>query len=208
MSALRSTARSAGFTLIELLVAIAIAAVFSFLALAVLNRVIVQEAAAREHAERWREIQLAFRVITQDLAQVHPRPTRDETGESYQPSFLAGPNAPFPLEFSRGGWANPARFPRGNVLRVAYQWEGDTLVRFHWPVMDRTLATVPVRTELLTGVEDIEVRFLDAGGEWHTEWPPLQLSGPERFVIRPRAVEVGIELADYGKVWRLVETSG
>lgn len=200
--------RSAGFTLIELLVAMAIVAVIGVMALGGLSRVIEQQTIAREHAERWREVQLAMRVIAQDLAQVHPRPTRDETGETYQPSFLASPNAQFALEFSRGGWANPARFARGSVLRVAYDWEGDTLVRFHWPVMDRTLATVPVRTELLTRVANIEVRFLDAGGEWHTEWPPLQMNGPDRFVVRPRAVEFGVELDDYGTLWRLVETTG
>lgn len=200
--------RERGFTLIELLVAMAIVAVIGVMALGGLSRVIEQQTIARDHAERWREVQLAMRVIAQDLAQVHPRPTRDETGETYQPSFLASPNAQFALEFSRGGWANPARFARGSVLRVAYDWEGDTLVRFHWPVMDRTLATVPVRTELLTRVANIEVRFLDAGGEWHTEWPPLQMNGPDRFVVRPRAVEFGVELEDYGTLWRLVETTG
>jgi general secretion pathway protein J len=112
------------------------------------------------------------------------------------------------LEFSRGGWANPAGFARGTVLRVAYDWEDDTLVRFSWGVMDRTLATVPSRTELLEGVSDIEIRFLDAGGEWHFEWPPLRMQGPQRFVIRPRAVEVAVDLEDFGRVWRLVETSG
>ena len=39
--------------------------------------------------------------------------------------------------------------------------------------MDRTLATLPIRTELLDGVTDVEIRFLDAAGEWHLEWPPL-----------------------------------
>ena len=81
-------------------------------------------------------------------------------------------------------------------------------MRFHWPVMDRTLSTVPVRTELLEGVENVEVRFLDSGGEWHLDWPPLGMAGPQRLVVRPRAVEFAIELEDFGRVWRLVETSG
>ena len=80
-----------------------------------------------------------MRLITQDLAQLHPRATREELGESYQPSLLADPSAQFALEFSRGGWANPAGLPRGTVLRVAYDWEDDKLVRWHWAVMDRTL---------------------------------------------------------------------
>jgi general secretion pathway protein J len=108
---------------------------------------------------------------------------------------------------SRGGWANPAGFPRGTVLRVAYAWEQDVLIRFHWPVADRTLATPPLRTELMSGVNNLEVRFLDASGQWHFEWPPLDMSGPARNVARPRAVEFSVELEGLGRVWRLVETS-
>jgi general secretion pathway protein J len=206
MTARRS--REAGFTLIEMLVAMAIVAIIGVMALAGLSEVINQQTIARERAQRWQAIQLAMRVIVQDLSQLQPRATREELGESYQPSLLADPNAQFALEFSRGGWANPGGFTRGTVLRVAYDWEEDKLVRFHWPVMDRTLSTPPVRTELLDGVDNVEVRFLDSGGEWHLDWPPLGMGGPQRLVARPRAVEFAIELEDFGRVWRLVETSG
>ena len=199
---------SRGFTLIELLVAIAILAVIGVMALVGLNRVIDQQTAAREHTERWQEIQLAMRLVTQDLAQLHPRATREELGESYQPSLLADPSAQFALEFSRGGWANPAGLPRGTVLRVAYDWEDDKLVRWHWAVMDRTLSTPPVRTELLDGVTNVEVRFLDTAGEWHLDWPPLDRRGPQTLISQPRAVEFTLELMDLGRVFRLVETSG
>jgi general secretion pathway protein J len=207
-----------GFTLIELLVAMAIVAVIGVMALGGLTHVINQQTIGRERSQRWQKIQFAMRVIVQDLSQLQPRPTRDELGEAYQPSLLASPTAQFGLEFSRGGWANPGGFARGTVLRVAYDVEenddkdaaiaGSVLVRFHWPVMDRTFGTPPVRTELLEGVEDIEVRFLDSAGQWHLDWPPLQTSGPQSWVLRPRAVEFAIELKDFGRVWRLVETSG
>jgi general secretion pathway protein J len=198
-----------GFTLVELLVAIAIVAIIGVMAFVGLSRVIEQQAAAREHTERWHKIQLAMRLVTQDLAQLHPRPTRDELGETYRPSIYADPSAQFALEFSRGGWANPAGVPRGTVLRVAYDWEEDKLVRFHWGVMDRTLSTPPVRTELLDRVTNVEVRFMDQAGEWHIDWPPLdRRSGPESLIARPRAVEFAIELEDVGRVWRVVETSG
>jgi general secretion pathway protein J len=199
---------SRGFTLIELLVAVAIVAIIGVMALVGLNRVIDQQALARERTERWQEIQLAMRLITQDLAQLHPRATREELGENYQPSMLADPSAQFALEFSRGGWANPAGVQRGTVLRVAYSWEDDKLLRWHWAVMDRTLSTPPVRGEILDGVTNIEVRFRDAAGEWHLEWPPLDRRGPQSLITQPRAVEFAIELSDFGRVFRLVETSG
>lgn len=196
----------AGFTLIELLVAMAIVAIIGVMALTGLSRVIDQQAAASERSGRWREVQFAMRMVQQDLVQIHPRATRDETGSSFVPSVVAGPNQQFALELSRGGWSNPAGFTRGNVLRVAYDWEDDLLVRYYWPVMDRTLATPPVRTELLTGVTSVEVRFLDAGGEWHPQWPPIGM-GAAGLTARPRAIEFGVEIDGLGEVWRLVETS-
>lgn len=199
--------RHLGFTLVELLVAMAIVAVIGIMALSGLSKVIDQQIIAAEHAERWRQVQLAMRIIAQDLAQAHPRPTREETGNGYRPSFIADPTAQFALELSRGGWSNPGGFPRGSVLRVAYDWEEDLLVRFHWPVADRTLATPPIRTELLTGVTNVQVRFLDSAGQWHLEWPPIGAAGSGQYVSRPRAVEFVVELEDFGEVWRLVETS-
>jgi general secretion pathway protein J len=210
-------ARVRGFTLVELLVAMAIVAVIGVMALTGLTTVIRQRDIAEERTQRWQQIQLAMRLIEQDLSQAQPRLTRDELGETYQPSLVANPNAQFALEFSRGGWANPGGFARGTVLRVAYNVEEqqetkngrrvthNVLVRLHWPVMDRTLATVPVRTNLLDKVENIEVRFLDSGGEWQTEWPPLRMTGPQRYVIRPRAIEFVVELEDLGRISRMVE---
>jgi general secretion pathway protein J len=197
-----------GFTLIELLVAVAIVAIIGVMAFVGLSRVVNQQTLARERSERWQEIQLTMRLIMQDLSQMHPRATREELGESYQPTLLADPSAQFAVEFSRGGWANPAGVSRGTVLRVAYNWEEDKLIRWHWGVMDRTLSTPPVRTELLDGVENVEVRFLDTAGEWHLDWPPLDRRGPQSLISRPRAVEFAIELTDFGRVFRLVETSG
>ena len=200
--------RPRGFTLIELLVAMAVVAVIGVMAMTGLSEVIHQQTLARERAARWQAIQLAMRVIVQDLAQLQPRATRDELGEAYMPSLLADPNGQFALEFSRGGWANPGGFPRGSVLRVAYNFEDDKLVRYHWPVMDRTTATPPVRTQLLDGVSNVEVRFLDGTGMWQLDWPPVQMGGPQRLIERPRAVEFAIELKDFGRVSRLVETTG
>jgi general secretion pathway protein J len=196
-----------GFTLVEVLVALAIVAIIGIMALEGLSEAMQQQSRTSERTERWREVQLAMRIVMQDLAQLHPRPTREELGDSFKPSLLASPTAQFPLELSRGGWSNPGGFARGTVLRVAYAWEDDALLRFTWPVADRTLATPPQRTELLTGVTNLEVRFRAQSGEWFSEWPPAQLAGSMRYVSAPRAIEFAVELDDFGRVWRLVETS-
>jgi general secretion pathway protein J len=207
----RCRRHSTAFTLIELLVAMAIVAIIGAMAFGGINLVMDQHEIARERTERWRDIQLAMRLIVQDLAQLHPRPMREEFGEGHLPALLSTASSQFALEFSRGGWPNPAGFPRGTVARVAYDWEGDVLVRYHWPVMDRTPDVVPARTELLDGVIGIETRFLDRGGNWQIQWPTLDIAGgggAQQNINRPRAVEILIELEDYGRIWRIVETSG
>jgi hypothetical protein len=74
--------------------------------------------------------------------------------------------------------------------------------------MDRTSATPPVRTELLDGVSNVEVRYLDGSNMWQLDWTPVGMGGPQRLIERPRAVEFAIELKDFGRVSRLVETTG
>ena len=208
-----------GFTLIELLVAMTIVAIIGVVGLTGIRNVIEQQAIAEQRAERWREIQLAMRIVVQDLSQVHPRITRDEQGLGARASFLADPTHQFALEFSRGGWTNPAGFPRGTVLRVAYDIEDDTLVRFYWPVADRTLATAPTRQELLTGITAMDVTYFEDNGNQSLDWPPLNTGGSLRApndgglpapngggsIDRPRAVEFALELEDLGRVWRLIE---
>jgi general secretion pathway protein J len=117
--------RARGFTLIELLVAMAIVAVIGVMAMTGLSEVIHQQTLARERAARWQSIQLAMRVIVQDLAQLQPRPTRDELGEAYMPSLLGGSERPVRSRVQPRRLAKPGGFARGTVLRVAYNFEDD-----------------------------------------------------------------------------------
>jgi len=198
--------QSRGFTLIEVLVAVAIVAIIGVIGLTGLTRVIDQQEIATAQAERWREIQLAMRMLVQDLSQAHPRVTRDETGVEREYSFLADPTHQFALEFSRGGWSNPTGFPRGTVLRVAYDIEDDVLVRFYWPVTDRTITTPPGRNEVLEGVLEMQVVYIDADGNESPDWPPL-INGQitAGLTDRPRAVRLMLDLEGLGQVWRLIE---
>lgn len=202
-----------GFTLIELMVAIAILAIISAIAFVGLSRVIDGSETAREHVEEWQKVQLAFRLITQDLAQIHPRTTRDELGDQLKGALIASPLEPYDVEFSRGGFANPVGLPRGTVLRVAYNLEADELVRYYWPVTDRTLGTTPFRRVLLEGVTRFEMTFLTQDGEGNIDWPPLNRQNQAsqtvtNLTLLPRAVRVDVELEGLGAIWRLIEVGG
>ena len=89
------------------------------------------------------------------------------------------------VELSHGGWPNGAGTPRGTVQRVVYRLEEGKLFREHWTVMDATLATPPVRRELLDRVERVDIRYLTNGREWIAEWPPFNNTGDLGSVHSP-----------------------
>jgi general secretion pathway protein J len=196
-----------GFTLLEVLVAIAIFAVISVLAYGGLTTVLQQRELVEARTGEWRDLQMAMQLVSRDLRQLHPRPVRDEIGDRYEPALLSRPGAAFALELTRGGWTNPGALPRSTLQRVAYRIEDGRLVRIYWPVLDRTLATEPLVTVLLDGVDALELRLLDRQGTWHGQWPPVGTDGDAALQTLPRAVEFALETERFGRVWRLLETS-
>ena len=61
---------------------------------------------------------------------------------------------------------------------------------------------------LLDQVRTVSLRFMDQNQSWHEQWPPLGYSGPDALRLRPIAVEITLDLEDWGKIVRLVEVSG
>ncbi len=123
---------------------------------------------------------------------------------------LNGGNLPI-VSFTRGGWTNPAGLPRSELQRVSYTIENGALMRSYTPQLDATLAVTPIRRKLLDHVKRFGLRFMDDGHNWKTEWPPPTLgTGPQGVMlrIRPVAVEVMIELDDWGILMRHIETAG
>jgi general secretion pathway protein J len=89
---------------------------------------------------------------------------------------------------------------------VGYRVEDGILIRSYWPVVDRLLEEEPVETELLDGVSEFRIRFLDANGEWAEQWPAQETAAVPRLL--PRAVEIVLELDDWGQLIRLIEVAG
>ena len=200
--------RQGGFTLVELIVAVTIFFIMSALLYAMLDGVRRQLGFAEEAGDSLRELHYAMRRIGMDLSQLQPRPVRNELGSGWKNAVETG-DGTNTIEVSVGGWRNPMVQPRGSVQRVAYLLDGDVLTRLHWPVLDRTLALEPLRVDLLTGVRELRVRFLDANGEWSEQWPPFGAgSGPADTRLRPRAIELLIDHEYWGEIARIIEISG
>jgi type II secretion system protein J len=109
------------------------------------------------------------------------------------------------VAFTRTGWANPAGIQRPALERVSYRLENGTVRRLHWPVLDATEATAPIKRDLLDHVKSITFRFLTDARQWTDQWPPLGNAGTAGLRMRPLAIEVTIELEDWGRIRRVIE---
>jgi general secretion pathway protein J len=199
---------TAGFTLLELLVAMAIFAILGTLALSGYTELQRQSEYAEQRLERMREVQRAVQTIGQDLAQIEPRPIREPLGETRLPAVLAVDSVEYGLQFTRAGWSNTAGLARPTLQRVGYRLDPEGLWRDHWAVLDRTLVLEPTRQKLLGNVRDVRFRFMTPNREWVDRWPASDDPVGADDRARPAAVEVILELEDWGEIRRLIEVAG
>lgn len=191
-----------GFTLLEMLVALAIFAVLSVLAYDGLKNMIYSRDQVEKESERLSSLQITVTRLSRDLVQAVNRPIRNEYGNE-RPAFLFRSFSGEGLEFTRTGWRNPAAHPRSHLQRVAYRLKEDKLLRDSWPVLDRGPGQSPFTRTLLDRVNSFQPRFLDQLGNWQEQWPP---SGSSSGAL-PRAVEITLNLEDWGRIRRLVVLS-
>jgi len=194
-----------GFTLMELLVALAIFSLLAAMAYGGLRMVLDSRDQVDHMARRLGELQMAFTVLERDVEQALPRPIRDEYGDR-QPPMRGGSSDEGLLEFTHAGWRNPADQARSHLQRVAYRIEDTQLLRDAWPVLDRAQDSAPQRFSLIKNVETVSLRFLDDKLQWHQDWPVQAV--PADAAELPRAIEISIELTDWGTVTRLFRVPG
>ena len=197
-----------GFTLLEVLIAVAIFVIVGALAMGGYNELIKQSDIVERNNVRSRQVQSGMQRIAQDFATLEPRPIREPLGESFQPAFRADARTEQLAEFTHSSWSNPAGLPRSTLQRVMYRVEDNKLRRDYWYVLDRTMAGEPASAVLIDKVERASLRFLDSNRRWHEQWPPLGYSAPDVLRLRPVAIEVTLELEDWGEIKRLIEVAG
>jgi len=226
-----------GFTLIELLVALFICTIVFAMGYGALNQALSHREHLEEQAQRLLAVQQAMRTIEQDLSLMQPRPMRDPVGSGELAPLVFNANALLAsqsggsstndasqgapvyatalqnalINFTRGGWANPAGVPRSELQRVGYVLRDHKLVRQYVPVLDADGTTLLQEATLLGDVESIGLRFMDGSLAWSSTWPTkITLTGPATDLVRlrPVAVEVTLRLKDYGTLKRIIEVGG
>lgn len=202
-----STRRSSGFTLVEVMVALAIFGMLAAFAYGTLGQTLANAEILTDRMARLQSVQRTVRYLTEDFMQLAPRPVREDLGENLGPALHTNVQSDFAVELTHGGWSNPATLPRGTLQRVAYRLEEGELVRYHWPVLDRTLSNEPAGRVLLDEVDSILFRFMQDNGDWTDQWPPENRPGLLGSRQRPRAVEITLVLADETEIRRLLEVA-
>ena len=200
-----------GFTLVEIMIAVLISAILSVMAFEAMQQAMNNRERVRAASQRVRDVQNTMRSFVQDFSQLAPRPVREPLGGEFQPAVLARTTGSTEVTFTRGGWMNPAGLSRSTQQRVRYVLRDGKLYREYWMVLDATLEPQPLSKELLAGVKSFRLRFMNDARNWQEDWPPPSPSNPPDEMWkrwRPIAVEVTLELEDWGKLTRLVEVPG
>jgi general secretion pathway protein J len=118
------------------------------------------------------------------------------------------------ITLTRGGWSNPVGLRRPELQRVSYQLRAGHLFRQNLPVLDGTGTTNVIERDLLDQVDGLSFRYLDAGYNWDTTWPPPTVGNANATATitqmrqRPIAVEITLQLHDWGTLVCIVEIPG
>lgn len=221
-----------GFTLLEVMVALAITTAIAAMAYQGLVSASGGAERSREIMAGVNELDRAWQIIAADFRHVLP-PEPGAGGElrfrfNSESMGRVGDEQRI-LLFSRHAWFNPMNRLRSDLQEVSYRLEGDQLWRDYRPIRNRPFDEFEFEEQalnqrLLSGVEDIEIRFLSrqmmersgAGAldgdnytrDWAPGWPdPNQMDGAGQTTL-PLAVWVRIEVEGVGVSERLFEISG
>jgi general secretion pathway protein J len=189
-----------GFTLIELLVSLTILALLSVAGYRSLNAVIQTRTSITAETQKWQHLSSFFARLEQDIAQVAHRSVRDSGGLT-QPEWIGHAvivgNDDAELTFTRAGISDQG-LTQLAPQRIAYRLEQGNIVLLSWKNLDQAEREKPVRYTLLEGVREFKWRYLDALGNWQTQWPPGKITN-----TLPQATELTLTLYNGDKLTRI-----
>lgn len=180
--------------------ALAVFAVIGVLATQILRQMTDFGGHAVERGGVLTDAQRALAIMRRDIEQLAHRPVRDVFGDAGT-AVVVGSGERL-LEFTRLGWRNPLGEQRSDLQRVAYAWDGDSLHRLFWRVLDRAPGSEPGRQLLLSGVSEVTFTALDSAGDEHDVWPPAagNPDDPELHLAAMR-LRISTDEFDVARLW-------
>ncbi len=228
-----------GFTLLEVMIAISITALIGIASTNLLSNIIESKKVTDIRSEQLTTLQRFNQFVSRDIEQIINRGIRDQYGDAQAAIIIDGTD--YLAEWTRLGWRNSpiADDPRAIIQRVAFQLfdindeeceqakqrvqeignlepEGSCLLRYFWPVLDRSGDSEAKTQVILDLVEELEIEILatennssansnnqqaqPAASNWYSQWPNLQTgSNPEI----PTAMRWKLTLPKVGEIERL-----
>ena len=187
-----------GFTLVELMVALFIFGLLSAAGVSLLRFSVDSQTASREALADMGAIRRMNASLTNDLAQIAPRPARDQAG-ARQNAFYGGGGADGDLliSFVRRGWTNYDGEARSSLQKVDYRLVDGVLERRAYRYVDGAQPLPAAR--LVSNVQYIVLRYRH-DGNWQDSWDPTLATAV------PDAVELVVEIEGLGPVRQLFQT--
>ena len=194
----QSTARQSGITLLELLIVITIFSIMSAAAYSGLQNSLKTEENFSAAMKDLEAVQMSLTLFQRDIMQLSPRAIRDAYGDDEAAIILFDGRELF---FTRGGNFSSLKLGQTDLTRVAYSLRDGQFIRSYWRRLDSTQGDQPLTASLLSKVTNLQIRVLDQNNIWHLDWP---ISAGANI----RALELTLELEDWGEIRRLFSTAG
>jgi len=185
-------------TLLELLIVIVIFTIVSTAAYSGLQNSLKAEESFSAAMKDLEAVQMSLALFQRDVMQLSPRPIRDAYGDSAPAVILVNGRE---LVITRGGNFSSLKLDQTELTRVAYALRDEQFIRSYWRQLDSTPGDQPLGASLLRNVTDLQIRVLDQNNAWHVDWP---LSDAARI----RALEIRLEVRDWGEIRRLLPMPG
>ncbi len=220
---MRPLSEQQGFTLIEVLLAVSITVVVAAMSYQGLDAAMKLAQRSEAEADRIQQLNRVFYIFAKDFLHVVPRKVRSAYTDGYEDAFFYQPLSVPMLGFTRTGWTNPLaeRFQRSQLQRVNYHYDGESLIRYSWQMLDRYDDSKVTEITLLTNIDSFQInllynsRLINNNGnnanaarkkksQWTDKWPITQDENRASEQI-PMAIELKLEIQGWGEVRRLFE---
>lgn len=188
-----------GMTLLEILVAITIFVLMAGAGYSGLQQGLAIQDGLQQKRQYWRRLDTVMTLLQQDLDQARDLSqriplvaTRAFTGAA-RPNPAAGGEL---LAFTRGGHASFSSGLVSPYVRVGYYLRDGILYRDTRPRLNMPADEQGTEAELISRIQNIQLRFLDSSRQWRENWPMVSGTGIRVEAVLPEAVQLTLTLDD------------